>query len=249
MNVSVHISLSLSRLSIYLLAMSLMTSITSCRDTPVGVPAEAPIEYVDTLSSLAQVDAEEEIPVRWQEITEGPGVVLDIRYAGTNNFTGDQIYPCGRCFLHPQVAARIDQLQKDISIRYGMKLKIYDCYRPRPAQQRLWDVVPDARYVTPPSKGSMHNRGLAIDLTLIGADGVELDMGTPYDYFGKEAHMDYTGHSTEVVNNRQILRKMMGLHGMTGIRTEWWHFSLKSIKASFDDWEWPCDGQNDQSAM
>lgn len=177
----------------------------------------------------------------WKEITEESGVILDIRYATENNFTEKQIYPCPRCFLRPVMADKILTLQKDIKARYGMSLKLFDCYRPRPAQQKLWDIVPDARYVTPPSKGSMHNRGLAVDITLIDENGEELDMGTEYDFFGYEAYTTNRDLPKEVLKNRSILTKLMNVHGMKGIRTEWWHFSLKTEKAELDAWEWECE--------
>jgi len=177
---------------------------------------------------------------QWMEITEEDGVILDIRYAQENNFTKKQIYPCGRCFLRPELAERIKTLQSDIAKRYGLRLKLFDCYRPRPAQQKLWDIVPDERYVTNPAKGSMHNRGLAVDITLIDKDGNEMDMGTPYDFFGPEAYTTNTNLPEEVLKNRRILTKMMEIHGLKGIRTEWWHFSLKTVRAPLDDWEWPC---------
>ncbi len=177
----------------------------------------------------------------WKEITEESGVILDIRYATENNFTKKQIYPCPRCFLRPAMAEKILTLQRDIKSRYSMNLKLFDCYRPRPAQQRLWDIVPDARYVTPPSKGSMHNRGLAVDVTLTDEAGHELDMGTEYDFFGYEAYTTNKDLPQEVLKNRNILTKLMNVHGIKGIRTEWWHFSLKTEKAPLDEWEWECE--------
>ena len=178
---------------------------------------------------------------QWLEITEEDGVVLDIRYATSNNFTKNQIYDCGRCFLRPELAKRIKTLQKDISQRYGMKLKLFDCYRPRPAQQKLWDIVPDEKYVTNPAKGSMHNRGLAVDITLVNKDGDELDMGTAFDHFGVEAHTINRNLPDEILKNRDILTKLMEVHGLKGITSEWWHFSLKTVQAPLDDWVWPCD--------
>ncbi len=178
---------------------------------------------------------------QWMEITEEEGAILDIRYATDDNFTKNQIYPCGRCFLRPELASRIKTLQSDIYKRYGFRLKLFDCYRPRPAQQKLWDIVPDERYVTSPSKGSMHNRGLAVDVTLVDKEGVELDMGTPYDFFGPAAYTTNMDLPKEVLKNRKILTKMMEIHGLKGIRTEWWHFSLKTVQAPLDDWEWPCE--------
>ncbi|MEM9547217.1 MAG: M15 family metallopeptidase [Bacteroidota bacterium] len=177
---------------------------------------------------------------QWKEVTEETGALLDIRYATADNFTKKQIYPCARCFLRPELASRIETLQRDIQRRYGMRLKLFDCYRPRPAQQKLWDIVPNYKYVTPPTKGSMHNRGLAVDVTLVDKDGNELDMGTPYDFFGPEAHTTNKSLPKEVLKNRKILTKMMEIHGLKGITTEWWHFSLKTVQAPLDDWEWPC---------
>ena len=177
----------------------------------------------------------------WTEITEETGVILDIRYATENNFTKEQIYPCDRCFLRPEMAKKILQLQKDIAKRYNLTLKLFDCYRPRPAQQKLWDIVPDPRYVTKPERGSMHNRGLAVDITLADMDGQELDMGTDYDHFGWEAYTTNKDLPKEILKNRNILSSLMKIHGMTGIRTEWWHYSLKTVKSPFDDWQWPCE--------
>ena len=177
---------------------------------------------------------------QWEEITEKDGIVLDLRYASENNFTKKQIYPCGRCFLRPELASRIKTMQKEIQNRYGMRLKLFDCYRPKPAQQKLWDIVPDEKYVTNPAKGSMHNRGLAVDVTLVDIVGIELDMGTPFDFFGRKAHVNYFNHPEHVLKNRKILRKMMEIHGLKGIQSEWWHYSLQTVKAPLDDWEWSC---------
>lgn len=178
--------------------------------------------------------------LQWSELTERDGFVLDIRYATADNFTGTVIYPCGRCFLRPELAKKIKTLQQDISKRYGWSFKLYDCYRPRPAQQRLWDKVPNASYVTPPHKGSMHNRGLAVDLTIVDGDGEEWDMGSPYDSFSRKSHTDNYDLPPHVLKNREILKKLMKLHGLQGIRTEWWHYSLRGISYPLDDWEWKC---------
>ncbi len=177
---------------------------------------------------------------QWNEITSDEGIQLEIRYATNNNFTKKQIYGCGRCFLRPEVAKKIKKLHKDIQSRYGFGLKMYDCYRPKPAQQKLWDIVPNAMYVTPPKKGSMHNRGLAVDLTIVNENGEELDMGTEYDYFGQEAHRTFIHPNEEIQKNRDLHRLLLEAHGFTGIRTEWWHYSLKTVSYDFSDWVWEC---------
>jgi len=119
---------------------------------------------------------------------------------------------------------------------------MFDCYRPAPYQQRLWDKVPNPSYVTPPSKGSMHSRGAAVDLTLVQLNtGKELDMGTPYDFFGREAHIDFTNLPEATFKNRTKLRQALEEGGFKGIRTEWWHFSYKGKSWPLSNWVWPCD--------
>ncbi len=177
----------------------------------------------------------------WMEIsTDSTGILLDIQYATDANFTKQTIYPCARCFVRPALGKKLIRIQNDIQKRYQLGLKIFDGYRPRPAQQRLWDIVPDPSYVTDPQKGSMHNRGLAVDITLVDHDGIELDMGTNYDYFGKEAHHTYQNLNKTILKNRRFLKKLMELHGLKSIRTEWWHYSLVTENAALSDWEWEC---------
>ena len=171
--------------------------------------------------------------------TLDPSLRLDIRYATTDNFTKTKIYDCPRCLLRPAAATAIVAAHKLLQ-KKGLSLKMFDCYRPRPYQQRLWDKVPNPDYVTPPAKGSMHSRGAAVDLTIVDANGRELDMGTPYDFFGAAAHTDYTDLPAKVLTNRRLLRETMAAVGFTGIRTEWWHFSYQSKNYPLSDYLWPC---------
>lgn len=187
-----------------------------------------------------EADDKKDLKSEFKEITSMSGIVIDIKYATEDNFTKKQIYDCGKCFLRPEATNKIVEAHKAIKKKHGYGLKMFDCYRPLPAQQRLWDVVPNADYVTPPSKGSMHNRGLAVDLTLVDKDGKELDMGTAYDFFGKEAHTDNMSLPKQVLENRKILKDAMNEVGFKGIRTEWWHFSLDA-NASLASWEWKCN--------
>ena len=228
----------MKRIIIFLLITSVIAC-TSKKDTTQTT--EEVVEKTEAQKAAEKIKEIDYDVSKWMELSEDDGVVLDIRYSTENNFTEKQIYPCGRCFLRPELASRLKTLQKDISKRYGMSLKLFDCYRPKPAQQRLWDIVPDPRYVTNPSKGSMHSRGLAVDITLVDKDGKELDMGAGYDEFTKRAHSDNRNLPKEALKNRKILNKMMDIHGLKGIRTEWWHFSLKTVQAPMDDWEWPCE--------
>jgi zinc D-Ala-D-Ala dipeptidase len=167
-------------------------------------------------------------------------ILIDIRYATTNNFMKAKVYDCARCLLRPEAAQAVVKAQKILKAK-GYGLKMHDCYRPRPYQQRLWDKVPDPNYVTPPAKGSMHSRGAAVDLTLVDARGNELDMGTPYDFFGVEAHSDYTKLPQKVLDNRKLLTETMAAVGFKGIRTEWWHFSYQAKTYPLSDFLWNCE--------
>ncbi len=167
-------------------------------------------------------------------------VLLDIRYATDNNFVEEQLYDCGRCFLRPAVAKAMLAAHHELQ-EQGLGLKMFDCYRPRPIQQKLWDKVPNASYVTPPSRGSMHNRGLAIDVTIVDQSGKELEMGTTYDFFGKRAHHTFTDLPETVLANRKMLKELMYKHGFLHIRTEWWHYSYTIGKYELSDMLWKCD--------
>ncbi len=177
----------------------------------------------------------------WIDIQDlEPDIDLDIRYASTNNFVNEKMYECGKCFLRPEIAKALQKVQEDLrEMGYG-GLKIFDCYRPRPYQQALWDKVPDANYVSPPEKGSMHNRGAAVDLTIIDQYGMELDMGTDFDFFGVEAHHTYREFNDAILNNRKLLKDVMLKRGFKSIKTEWWHYSYyKAYEIS--DWIWECE--------
>ena len=108
-----------------------------------------------------------------------------------------------------------------------MGLKIFDAYRPYSVTVKFWELVKDERYVAHPGKGSGHNRGIAVDLTIIDlASGQELDMGTGFDNFSDTAHSDYTQLPEKVLQNRQLLRSLMEKNGFKVLETEWWHFYL-----------------------
>lgn len=87
----------------------------------------------------------------------------------------------------------------------------------------------------------MHNRGVAVDLTVTDKSGKEFDMGTTYDFFGPQAHHDYTKHDKTILDNRTLLKSMMEKNGFASIRTEWWHYSLVSGSYKLEDWQWSCN--------
>ncbi|MGE4232505.1 MAG: M15 family metallopeptidase [Bacteriovoracia bacterium] len=176
-------------------------------------------------------DNMEPIDEKFVEIIKlDPSFVLDIRYATENNFTGQQVYPIARCFLRESVAYKLVEVQRELR-KKGYGLKIWDCYRPISVQQKFWEIMPDERYVAKPVvengkfiDGSKHNRGAAVDLTLVDIKGRELKMPTHYDDFSEKAHRDYKGNSKEVTKNMVILEQHMVMHGFEPLPTEWWHF-------------------------
>lgn len=152
-----------------------------------------------------------------------PSIRVDIRYATADNFTKTVLYPVNRCLLRPSVAQRLARVQEDLRAS-GLGLKVWDCYRPLSIQKKLWALVPDPRYVADPNKGSRHNRGAAVDATLVDVRGRESEMPTIYDDFSERAHRDFQGASPQAAANRSILEKAMAARGFAGLSTEWWHF-------------------------
>lgn len=155
------------------------------------------------------------------------GIVLDIRYATTNNFTGQQLYPFSKCYLRRASAEKLRAAQAEFATM-GFGLKIFDGYRPLSVQWKMWEVYPHAGYVADPRKGSRHNRGAAVDVTLIRlSNGTELPMPTAYDDFTERAHRNFKDLPEEVIRNRDLLESVMTKHGFVGLPTEWWHFDDK----------------------
>jgi zinc D-Ala-D-Ala dipeptidase len=152
-----------------------------------------------------------------------PRIRLDIRYATTNNFTHSQLYPQARCILHGSIAQALSQVQTDLAAQ-GLGLKVYDCYRPLAVQSQMWNRVLDERYVAPPSRGSRHNRGAAVDITLVDRTGKELPMPTDFDDFTEQAWRDSTGGPAGARHNSQTLELAMVKQGFVPLPTEWWHF-------------------------
>lgn len=155
-----------------------------------------------------------------------PGLVYDLRYAGNNNFMHRRMYspPPKVTFLRTPAARALAFVQAELR-RQGYGLKIFDAYRPYSVTVSFWELVQDERYVANPSKGSGHNRGLAVDLTIIDLKtGNELDMGTGFDNFTDSAHQGFSTLPADVLEHRQLLKSVMVKHGFTPLETEWWHF-------------------------
>ncbi len=149
---------------------------------------------------------------------------FEIRYATENNFLGKVLYECDDCLLQRAVAqALLDANQYFCEL--GYRIKLYDCYRPLDVQKAMWEELPNPTYIANPyEQGSVHNRGAAVDLTLETLEGCYVDMGSDYDHFGLEAHIDNLNLPKQVLENRKLLQEGMRKFGFQPIRTEWWHF-------------------------
>lgn len=165
--------------------------------------------------------------------------ILDIRYATKNNFTKQVLYPCDRALLRKAVAIQLVNVHKDL-LQKGYRIKIFDGYRPLSVQWKMWKVYPDRRYVADPNIGSWHNKGSAVDLTICTIDGTQIDMGTPYDYFGKEAWPKYQNLPKSVLKHRDLLAKTMWKYGFRPTSTEWWHYSYRDMSFPISDHSLNC---------
>lgn len=196
-----------------------------------------------------QIVKEEKLPLppsidydttEWVELIRLiPSAIIDLKYATTNNFVEEKMYDCGRCFVRPEVGETLQKVAAELD-NSDFRLVFFDCYRPRPIQWKLWNKVPDPRYVADPRKGSMHNRGSAVDLTIATADGKLLDMGTAFDFFGPKAYHDYKDLPDEVIANRKFLKNIMEKYQFRPTRTEWWHYSYKPKSYAIADMVWSC---------
>ncbi|MCA1557928.1 MAG: M15 family metallopeptidase [Acidobacteria bacterium] len=161
-----------------------------------------------------------------------PTLRLDIRYATANNFLGRPVYTEARAFLQRSAALALLRVHRKLR-RKGYGLVIFDGYRPWSVTKIFWDATPEEKraFVADPRKGSRHNRGCAVDLTLFDIKtGRLLPMPSDYDDFSERAHPDYQGGAAEERRNRNLLRAAMEAEGFTVYENEWWHFDYKDWK-------------------
>lgn len=164
----------------------------------------------------------------------------DLRYATENNFLKAKVYDCAECYTRVKTAKALIEANKDF-IKNGVKIKFFDCYRPNSVQYKMWEIVPNPQYVANPVKGSIHNKGGAVDITLVDLEGNELDMGTDFDFFGKRAYHDNVDLPEEILANRRLLKETMEVHGFWSIRTEWWHYNLSAgSNDKVANFKWEC---------
>ncbi len=152
-------------------------------------------------------------------------VDLALAYATADNFTGRPIYRRAVAYLHHEAAAALARAVA-LAARQGLRLRIFDAFRPTEAQWVMWAHTPDPEFLADPRRGSPHSRGVAVDLTLIDRRGRELDMGTPFDAFTRRSHHGSADVSAEAQHNRLLLLGLMTAAGWDFYRYEWWHYQL-----------------------
>lgn len=210
---------------------------------PIGFAQEAsfhitplrPVEELRTEALKAQ-PPQEEGDFRKPELVElvklDPTIRLDIRYATTNNFLGTPVYTQARAFLQRPAAEALLRAHHELRSR-GYGLIIHDGYRPWYVTKIFWDATPDDKkiFVADPAKGSVHNRGCAVDLSLYDlATGKEVKMPSGYDEMTERAYADYAGGTEGERALRELLRNAMEAQGFAVIPKEWWHFDYKDWK-------------------
>lgn len=219
-NLSIPFRIQVSAFIIFLITGA---SNLAAQGSPAGKPA-----VTDTwdkyLYQVATDTAKKMIELK----SKAPGILYDLRYASTDNFMNRQMYvPApAATFLRLPAAEALGKAQHELSAA-GLGLKVFDAYRPYSVTVLFWELVKDERYVANPARGSGHNRGIAVDLTLIRlSDKTELPMGTGFDNFSDTAHHSFTNLPAQVLKNRQLLRSVMEKYGFKALETEWWHYYL-----------------------
>jgi D-alanyl-D-alanine dipeptidase len=231
----------------YIVVFSLLLFGLACNNPPalqqivdLSIPENEPPQVVETeekspvvllLDSLGFIDI--------QKLE--PSILVDLKYATTDNFMGEVLYAdLHQAYLHPDAAAKLVKAQQILQEQHpGFCLLVYDAARPLRIQRLLWESVkgtPLSCYVANPEKTGLHNYGMAVDVTIADTLQIPLDMGTPFDYFGAKAGINHEDSllmlgllTQQQIVNRRILRNAMRQAGFHTIEGEWWHFNACSL--------------------
>ncbi|HEY1046272.1 MAG TPA: M15 family metallopeptidase [Bacteroidia bacterium] len=189
----------------------------------------------DSIKSKLELKADK---VMWVQVYESDSIGLLMPYADTNNFTHTKLYTCIECQLRPAVAEALLKASHAAKEK-GYKLEIFDCYRPYSVQVKMFELIGDERYVAKPGKGSNHNKGCAVDLSL-SKNGKLLDMGSAFDAFGESSSVGYSKLNKQQRQNRQLLQSIMTESGFVIYEHEWWHFNFKDTNFETSDHPFNC---------
>lgn len=154
-----------------------------------------------------------------------PDIVVGLKYSTNQNFTGNVVYDFTEAYLRYSTVLKLMEVQAELR-EQGLRLKIWDAFRPLEAQQKLWNAKPDPVYVSHPQNGTnSHSRGHTLDVTLVNAEGKELEMPSGFDDFSTYGDRDYSDCTDAAAKNAMLLQEVMEKYGFVGLKTEWWHFS------------------------
>ncbi len=204
-----------------LLSISLFCMLVTLKST--AQTALQVIRQVQDLSSAIKKDPKLSL-VELKSIA--PNIQYELKYASSDNFTKVRLYPAQtkQTYLRKEPADALAKVATELAQK-GIGIWVWDAYRPYHITQKFWELIQDERYVAHPAKGSGHNRGIAIDLTLYNLkSGQLLDMPTGFDDFSEKAHHGYQNLSSTQLENRELLRVIMEKYGFIKFQTEWWHY-------------------------
>lgn len=194
--------------------------------TPFGRSAAHPTTPSPSTSSSpirVSIDGETKALVLARDVV--PGLVEDLKYYTSDNFMKRRLYDDPNCYLLSETANQLATAARELNERKpGFRLKVWDCYRPMKVQEAMWAAYTNTPYVANP-KTARHPRGRAVDITIVDANGAEVEMPTEYDDFSSKAHPSAKA-SAAATANRELLRSVMVNAGFTGVNSEWWHFDL-----------------------
>jgi len=167
--------------------------------------------------------------------------IYDMKYATEDNFLKAKVYDCAECMLRLKTVKALIAANNDF-LKKGYRIKLFDCYRPLDIQKKMWEIVSNPEYVADPKKGSIHNRGGAVDISLVDITGKEVDMGTSFDFFGIQASHNFKQLSKQILAKRAYLKKTMIKNGFNSFDSEWWHYNLKTgLKDKVANEKWKCN--------
>lgn len=196
---------------------------TTLPTAPTTVPTTVPPVTQAPTAPLALPELEDDDFARVLDYI--PTARQELFYATENNFTGQKIYEFVEVYLRYGTVKKLMAVSEELA-QQGLYIKIWDGFRPVSAQFKLWEICPNSTYVANPNKGfSNHSRGNAVDLTLVDANGQELEMPTEFDDFSGKAARDYSNCSETAAANAKLLEDTMQKHGFQGYYGEWWHFN------------------------
>lgn len=203
----------------------LLPLLLACATIPPNQYGLRVVPDVATYERIARGDPEKRL-VNLETI----GIPLEIRYATADNFMKKPLYPVAKAYLRAPAARALQEVQRELATQ-GVGIKVFDAYRPYRVTEAMWEPIRNPDYVADPAKGSRHNRGAAVDLTLIDLKtGAELPMPTPYDDFTERAAHAFGDLPADALRNRALLRDVMVKHGFQPLPSEWWHYD-------FSGWE------------